>query len=245
MTRRLEHSKRGPEKKTNKSLVAGSVLGAATITAVALPFLLRSCGPAEEGPRSEPETPTIEAPAEVPAPVGPVRGDGRCEVDKGEHDPFSPTFDAEACGFCGDDVCNAAMGETAVTCLVDCHCGDGVEQNRVATGTYVEVSTDDGITYKFDSVTVDESCRTNSDRYCEADCPQRNERSSRDRSTNTGRGATETPREVAACGSDVTGSGAAEGIETTVRGVVSGRANALREQMGASSSANVMVSVTL
>ncbi|MBU0532221.1 hypothetical protein KKB44_01880, partial [Candidatus Micrarchaeota archaeon] len=51
--------------------------------------------------------------------------------------------------------------------------------------------------------------------------------------------------EIRSCGSDVTGSGAAEGIETTVRGVVSGRANALREQMGASSSANVMVSVTL
>lgn len=60
-------------------------------------------------PGSRTERPAVTAQADAGADScyeepAPVKGDGLCEVSKGEADHRSPTFDVVSCGYCGDHV---------------------------------------------------------------------------------------------------------------------------------------------
>ncbi|VVC04125.1 Uncharacterised protein [Candidatus Bilamarchaeum dharawalense] len=125
----------------------------------------------------------------------PVKGDKKCELDKGEGDHRSPNYDEASCGRCGDGKVGALeipsvdtpfdkarlSGEVDVTpktaqpevCLADTHCGNGKVDRNVETGVLVPVTRPDGTTsYEYASVTVNESCNKRAPNYCEADCPK-------------------------------------------------------------------------
>jgi hypothetical protein len=106
--------------------------------------------------------PPQECPAPITCPAGPQQG-GTCDVENGEHDPTSPTFDA-ICGTCGDGVRQPT--ETADNCPVDFHCGNGKVDRREVYGAWVER---DGA-WSLDKIEITESCNQRDPAYCEADC---------------------------------------------------------------------------
>jgi hypothetical protein len=116
----------------------------------------------------------------------PLKGDGQCEVDKGEHDPHSPTFDPQSCGYCGDGLRNVwtvfsmvegqpirevEVGrETAESCPVDFHCGNGTKELRpVVYGGIIAPRADGGV-YTYGNITIQESCNPTDSNYCSDDC---------------------------------------------------------------------------
>src|SRR4029453_7436113 len=74
---------------------------------------------------TEPPRPCPPCATCPPAVAAPVKGDGRCEIEKGEHDPSSPNWDPASCGFCGDGTHENQTWETIENCPVDFTCGNG------------------------------------------------------------------------------------------------------------------------
>ena len=154
-------------------------LGAA---AVAAAILFQTCGGRSGGPdRLPPPTPCVAC---APAPV---KGDNNCEVDKGEHDQLSPTWDPQSCGYCGDgnrqqwEISSrdprasaaqpAAPGIRLVVCDVDFHyCGNGQRDGEAQYGAMVPPPQDGGVWSLGLVSRPAESCRRGADNYCESDC---------------------------------------------------------------------------
>ncbi len=161
-----------------KKNAAALGLGVASLVTAAVMF--RSCSPHVEPPQPCP-------PAPVCAPA-PVKGDGRCEIDKGEHDPQSPTFDPQSCGYCGDNIAQAweiarpgdqprealPPGVRPVVCPRDFACGNGTVDRDVEFAVMVPAQPGSDV-YKYDVVRYTESCNANESRagvtYCATDCP--------------------------------------------------------------------------
>lgn len=167
-----------PRRKLGIRYVAGA---AAVAVALSLPFLRK--------PTPEPLNETIQECPSNECPPPPQKSDNRCQLAYGEADPFSENFDPESCGYCGDGVrqVNAEVGaprfidldsflvmqnvterpsETPETCPVDFHCGNGQFDAQRPYGAVVE---EDG-KYIVGTIHINESCRSNSERYCESDC---------------------------------------------------------------------------
>jgi hypothetical protein len=126
---------------------------------LALPFIfLKTCGMVEDRP-----VPAGQA-AQKSRPRGPVSGDGKCELEKGEGDPKSKTFDMKSCGFCGDDV--RQDWESAQTCPADFHCPNGAVDNGTAYEAYVA----EGAKLVPSTISVTETCTEKSPLFCAADC---------------------------------------------------------------------------
>jgi hypothetical protein len=226
------------EKKDRNGLYFGLKNAAAlTIAAgtVAALVTFRSCKPEPEPPR--------ECPPQVTCPAGPARGDGRCEMDKSEHDPASPSFDPASCGICGDGI--RQQWETAENCAVDFHCGNGtVERNRVMGG-YVAPEQSGGV-YRLAEITVTESCNERDTNYCAEDCPNGpavRERSDRQR----GRGSDRPPQErperrsedtPTQCTGDVISA-----LQRKINGDLRSSAAAVRSSAGADATQAVSVTV--
>ncbi|MFH0885179.1 MAG: hypothetical protein V1861_05715 [Candidatus Micrarchaeota archaeon] len=131
------------------TITAGTSLGA---------LFMKRCEPLEEERHVFPHR--IEPDKENRTDCAPRKGDNRCEVQKGEADPLSITFDPESCGYCGDDIrqVNAKEGarpyteqesgiqyqyvterpsETAESCPVDFHCGNRRMELRQPYGAWI------------------------------------------------------------------------------------------------------------
>ncbi len=120
-----------------KAAVAASAIGAI--------FALKGCNSPEKksNPRPMPSTPLISKPA---------RDDGSCEVEKGEADPRSPTFDPEGCGYCGDG--EKQYHESIDNCPVDFHCGNSVLDKKE---TYAKWNVD-GNAFSLGVTEITEEC---------------------------------------------------------------------------------------
>ncbi len=150
--------------------------------------------------RREPITETArDCPSLTACDLPPVKGDSKCELPHGENDPLSKNFDPQSCGYCGDGVrqVKAETGaapymdadtllwmqnvterptETPESCPVEFHCGN----NRLDIGKiYGAVIEEDGA-FSFGTITINESCRTESKNLCVPDCRvRRHKRSER------------------------------------------------------------------
>lgn len=140
--------------------------------------------------RQEPVTETIrECPAQTTCPPEPAKGDNKCELVQGEADPFSKNFDPRSCGYCGDGVRQVRADEGAApymdadtliwmqnvterptetpeSCPVEFHCGNNVLDIGKAYGAVVD---EDGA-FTIGTITVNESCRMESNNLCVPDC---------------------------------------------------------------------------
>ncbi len=138
---------------------AGAAVLAASVGAL---ILARSCA------KPEPENIITECPDVKPVEKPkPPKKDGKCEVDKGEHDPFSKVYSKEDCGYCGDGIQNVPW-ETAENCEVDFLCGNGKVDYR--SKTYGGIVENEG-SYSYGLINYSESCVPSSENYCESDCP--------------------------------------------------------------------------
>jgi hypothetical protein len=81
----------------SKKVKIGSGMAVGIISVGALIFAIRSCKPEPE--RITTPAPVVDAGAPCPSAH---RNNSVCEIDLGEHDPLSPNFSPEDCGFCGD-----------------------------------------------------------------------------------------------------------------------------------------------
>ncbi len=150
------------------------------VGSIALATILRSCS-LHEPPQPPPPQPAVVCPAP------PVRGDGNCEFEKGEHDPSSPTFDRTSCGACGDGIAQdweipaegaqprvaLPPGVRPVVCPADFACGNGQLDSNLELATEVPVQ-EGSTSYKFEVRHYTESCTPGESRpgmtYCQADC---------------------------------------------------------------------------
>ncbi|MBN1169715.1 hypothetical protein JXA56_01700 [Candidatus Micrarchaeota archaeon] len=163
-------------RKTGAKFAAGFM-----VSAVAIAALLAYKKPA---PDNHTETKCPE-----PPPAYATKGDGKCEVAKGEADSLSKTFDPESCGYCGDDVrqINAAAGspvtlnidtllweqevterpsETKENCPADFHCGNRfLDKGHIYSGVVYEDSQ-----YKISTIKRVESCNPAKPNFCPLDC---------------------------------------------------------------------------
>ncbi len=158
-----------------------AAIGLSTAAIITAAVMFRTCAPHIEPPQPAPQ---------VVCPSAPVRGDGRCEFEKGEHDPASPTYDENSCGRCGDGIAQdweipapgvqprvqLPPGVHAVVCPADFACGNGTverESDHVEFAVVVPVQAG-STTYKYDVRQYAETCNPNDSRpgvtYCEADC---------------------------------------------------------------------------
>ncbi|MBD3210180.1 hypothetical protein GF318_02255, partial [Candidatus Micrarchaeota archaeon] len=241
--------KRNKKKSLNWKYVGGAAAGAAIVGVL----LFRSCGPAEEGPMRD-------AQCEECAPA-PEKGDGNCEVSKGEHDPFSDKFDPESCGFCGDNVQNVWLvdgeevgRETADSCLADFACGHpGVDQETIVA-VIDENPMETGIDYQY-ATRPAISCEQESPNYCEQVC-QPEEQEPRKRATKRRRRRRakrdRTPAKTTAsarssglekCPAAVTGSGQARMLRREAFNRVVAKGRHIQEALGAAGRA-VLVTVS-
>lgn len=125
----------------------------------------------------KPEPDRLTPPVASAAPIIPVavKGDSKCEADRGERDSQSPTFDVASCGYCGDGVCQKEF-ETPVTCFADCHCGNGqIDTNQpVARFEVINVNGKEVYALHPDPdhpvPSITESCTQNTPNYCAVDC---------------------------------------------------------------------------
>jgi hypothetical protein len=152
----------GPKKNWfGKRNAAAMGLGVATVGAL---LFARHCGDGQD--RLPPPAPVVEKKA-APECVPPVKGDGKCELEKGEHDSSSKNFDPASCGYCGDAI--AQEWETIEACPVDFACGNGKVDRNVVYGAFIAPAEGEGV-YKLGTITVTESCREKDENYCSADC---------------------------------------------------------------------------
>ncbi len=151
------------------------------VTSIALATVLRTCSPHVEPPQPTPNPPAVVCPS------APVRGDGRCEFEKGEHDPSSPTYDEASCGRCGDGTPQdweipspgaqprvaLPPGVRPMVCPADFACGNGQIDRDLEFAVVMPVQ-NGSPTYKHDVLRYTETCNQNESRpgmtYCEADC---------------------------------------------------------------------------
>lgn len=126
----------------------------------------------------------------------PIKGDGICEVSKGEADPISVNFDKESCGYCGDGIRQqnaAAWGkpvqdtqdlfftqnvtgretETPDNCPVDFHCGNGKMEREWSNSYYSAYVQLDNGSFGIKPVKVVESCNQEKPNYCPSDCKKK------------------------------------------------------------------------
>ncbi|NYZ74397.1 hypothetical protein H0O00_04605, partial [Candidatus Micrarchaeota archaeon] len=143
------------KKPWSSRVFAGSAVAVSALAVAGL-LLLQKC---ETEPIMKTETKTIEVCSK------PNKTDKKCEIDKGEHDPWSPLFDP-SCAICGDAKLEAP--ETAETCPVDALCDNG-KKDQGFHPAMVKVEGKEGV-YTLGTVTVDE-CDKNNKFYCEVNCP--------------------------------------------------------------------------
>ncbi len=159
-----------------------AAVGLSTTAIVAAALMFRTCAPHVEPPQQAP-------PQQVACPSAPVRGDGRCEFEKGEHDQASPTYDEQSCGRCGDGIAQdweipapgAALrqgvtlppGVRPVVCPADFACGNNQLDSDLEFAVVVPVQSG-STSYKYDVQRYTETCNPNETRpgmtYCQADC---------------------------------------------------------------------------
>ncbi|MDD5171446.1 MAG: hypothetical protein PHF60_00220 [Candidatus ainarchaeum sp.] len=151
----------GGRKPTSSSKFAAGAIGVSALAVGALLMFQKCSGPEVEPIVKEKQT-TVEV---CPAPY---HGDGKCEINKGEHDTIS-RFAPEDCGTCGDGKQQAH--ETALNCPVDFHCGNGEVDQGKTYPAMVKVTDQSGV-YVWGLVTITESCDKADTNYCEADCPK-------------------------------------------------------------------------
>lgn len=131
------------------TLVAGASIGA---------LFLRFSKPREEPIMDLPPAPRPTAPPDCER--EPQMEDMRCELNKGEADPHSSTFDPASCGYCGDGIRQVTSttgsrpfldldamalvqevterpGETPENCPVEFHCGNGIHDFRQVYGAWL------------------------------------------------------------------------------------------------------------
>lgn len=156
----------------------GAVVGIG-VAAVAAALLFQKCS--SQGGQDRPAPPPC-----VQCESAPVKGDNRCEVEKGEHDPLSPTWDPQSCGYCGDGnrqpfeissrdpraaQAQPASGPRLVVCDADFHyCGNGRKDDAAQYAVMVPPESDGGLWSFGLSDRPAESCRRGAENYCEADC---------------------------------------------------------------------------
>jgi|GEM_PF-2168960 len=192
-------------------------------------------------------------------PPAAVKGDGNCEVKKGEAFPWSETFDPKSCGYCGDGEINVWIDhgvevgrETETECAADFHyCGNGKVDSAASYAGIVLLPSDGWPTYGIIEK-AGESCREKDDNYCEADCPkeEKTARTSRRRSrrSSSDRGSAERERpsgpKSADCPGHVANSSRARKLAAEAKRRV--RKSGIRgeEGLGATSGSSVIVLVT-
>ncbi|HSB47603.1 MAG TPA: hypothetical protein VLD37_06325 [Candidatus Bilamarchaeum sp.] len=178
----------------SKKLKVGGGMAVGVVSVAALIFAIRSCKPEPERITPPPVVQTTQCPS------APVRGDHNCEIDKGEHDPLSPNFSPEDCGYCGDGnilrdprdtnpATNAleipstdpragqptpAGAPRRIVCDFDYACGNGTVDRNVEFSVLARPSVDGG-PYSFSVARYTESCNQTppaGQTYCAADCGQ-------------------------------------------------------------------------
>lgn len=215
--------------------------GAATAALLAA-ILFRTCS-------GEPQVEPIQqnCPEAVVCPAAPVKGDNNCELDKGEHDMWSPNWDPASCGYCGDG--EQQSWESPETCPVDFHCGDGELQRRSTVfGAVVRTGEGENEVYSLGTIELSESCNERADNYCQDDCPttgRRPERTGRrdhDRPNPSGTTATadRPPRSGGAC-SDRVRRGASA-VYARISSQVSTSSGSIRSALGVE---NVPVTISV
>jgi hypothetical protein len=227
-------------------------LGAAAVGGgIVAALLFRSCVPATEPPRDCGE---------------PVRRDGNCVIELGEHDPTRRTFDPESCGYCGDGERNiykvdgVVVGrERAKDCPVDFHCGNGQRENGTVFGGIVPLTEGGRRTYRYGTITKTESCNPKDESFCRGEgCPSPSEaaapaktgtvqRPKRPRARPQGKRPRKAPRRsaVGPCPADVRAMAQAKDLRDTVRGIFRENAGSLRQKVGADSKDRVTLSTQL
>ena len=139
-------------------------VGVMVATAAAL-VAMKSCKPEPEGPQTEcPKVAAVEKKA-------PVNGDGKCEIEKGEHDPLAATgiYSESDCGYCGDRI--PQDHENATFCEIDFKCGDGELQKKpVKLAAMIKEGEGSEAVYSYGIIEYTESCDKNAKNYCAADC---------------------------------------------------------------------------
>jgi hypothetical protein len=179
------------------TLVAGASIGA---------LFLRFSKPREEPIMNLPPVPRPTAPPDC----GPEMEDMRCELNKGEADPHSATFDPVSCGYCGDGIRQVTSStgsrpfldidtmtlvqevterpsETPENCPVEFHCGNGVQDFRQVYGAWlppIAVEHGDPVAIN-EGYTLGTKIITENSRDCPADV-KRNGSSRRDAEQETG-----------------------------------------------------------
>jgi hypothetical protein len=220
---------------------AGVAIATASVVAA---MLFQRCG-------GEPKTETIiqDCPPVKACPAPPKKGDNKCELDKGEHDPWAKdskgesVFDVESCGYCGDGI--QQEHETAEECPIDFECGNGKVQYRGKDfGAVVEVEQDDQtLLYTVGIVKYSETCQETGEKqtdtqlvkYCEEDCPTRPGRARKrePREPGVGTPAPKPTRKAGApCESTVRQN--AQQVYTRVASQVSSASGSIKSGLGAS-----------
>lgn len=102
-----------------------------------------------------------------PEPIieGPVRGDGKCERDKGEGDRLSLNHAPEDCGYCGDGI--QQPEENAKNCDVDFYCGNGKRDRNTVYFGYVKQK-DGSLVHGM--IRRTDQCNPRKPNFCKADC---------------------------------------------------------------------------
>jgi len=133
--------------------IAGSTV-AVGVTAVAIALASpESCCMGARSPE-----PLLEAPAAV-------RGDGKCERDKGEGDRLSSNFAPEDCGYCGDGIQQPEENEK--NCDVDFYCGNGRRDRNTVYFGFVKQK-DGSLVHGM--IRRTDQCNPRKPNFCKADC---------------------------------------------------------------------------
>ena len=133
-----------------------AAVGVATVAILATGAAFRWCGK-KPAPEKTKKKPAVTQPVQLDCQEvssKPVKDDGKCESDKGEHNPYSDSYDS-ACGYCGDN--KQQSWETIDNCAYDFICDKGNE--RYYRKTFAKFKPmDDG---KLELVTVSVTKRCN------------------------------------------------------------------------------------
>ncbi|MEW6748187.1 MAG: hypothetical protein AB1295_00560 [Candidatus Micrarchaeota archaeon] len=141
----------GPQRDEKKLRFGLTNAAAVTLVAGALVFagLARSCKPGPEKIIKVKDKCEVCAPVESP----PKKGDGKCEAEKGENNPYSEKYDA-SCGYCGDG--KQQEWENKDNCPVDFLCEKGTE--RYWRKTFAAFKPMEGGKLELTTVSVTKKC---------------------------------------------------------------------------------------
>ena len=161
-----------PQRRSGNRAPLFGVVAIAALAAIGSLLAVKRCSHAPAvAPVERCDSPKVCMVKPVPA----VMGDKKCDVNQGERDPISLTYDGAACGYCGetDDqgkpVVRPWMTDHEGSCDFAFACGNGkLDKNTLYAGFMVNAKGKLVPTV----LSVSESCNTKDANYCEADCPK-------------------------------------------------------------------------